>query len=206
MELFGKTYSAGEITYWIVMAACLITLAVMLIRAYITYFRSSSTRGRVHGILRKLGVLRSWSVLRDVTVAADGQSAHLDHAVVGPWGVLLFCDITERGYYYGSMEEDRWARTDGEEEKAVNRVTVANPGMECRKAESILRKLFAREGIYNVSVEWFVPTTGKHVKSFITGGSGKVLAPSELREVLSRGKYDKDNGVDIPRISALFQP
>lgn len=205
MELFGKTYPAGSLFYWAVLAACVLVLAFVLIRAYISYFKSDMTKGKVHRALKKLGALRSWKVLRDVTVSAGGESARVDHAVVGPWGVLLFCDIHARGCYFGKMEEQNWARTDGEEEKATGRVLVPNPGKECEKAVAILRRLFAENKIYNMQVEWFLPATGKQVKSYISGSQDVVVTLPELREVLSRGKYDKDNGVDIQKIAALFE-
>ncbi len=205
MELFGRTYAATEILYWCVTAICLGTLAFLLIRAYITYFKSGITKNTVHRTLRKMGALRGWKVLRDVSVSFEGESARLDHVVVSPWGVFLFKDIHEKGFYYGNLGDSRWTCTDGEEEKAVNRRTVPNPCVECEKAEALLRRIFAREEIYKMQVAWFVPATGKHVHSYISGGAGTVVTLSELRELLAGSRYEKDNGVDIPRISTLFQ-
>lgn len=205
MELFGKVYSMGEIVYRGVMAICVTVLAFVLIRAYVTYFKSGMTKGKVHRALAKLGALRGWKVLRDVTISAADGPVRVDHAVVGPWGVLLFNDLHGRGCYFGKLEEQSWARTDGEEEKATNRTLVPNPGKECEKAVAALRQIFAREKVYNMQVEWFVPVTGKQVKSFISGGRDVVVTVRELRGILSRSKYEKDNGVDIQKITALLQ-
>ena len=199
----ANNFSWADMAYWALMAVCIVTVIVVLARAWVAYFRSDRTKAKIHKLLRKLGALRHWKVLSNVEVTEGGDTAALDHVVVAPWGVMLFQDIHAKGCYYGKMDDDMWVCTDGEEE-STKREPAKNPGKDCQKALVILRRLFAKESIYSMQVEYFVPTTGKHVTNYVSGSQEIILNPKELRERLSRMKYDKDNGVDIEKVAALF--
>ncbi len=196
-------FSWSEMAYWAFMAICIVTAIALLARAWVLRHRSERTKGNIQKLLRKMGALRHWKVLGDVTVSEGGQTAKLDHVVVAPYGVFLFCDIYAKGCYYGKIEDDMWVCTDGDEEN-TKREPAKNPAKECQAAVEILRRLFAREGLYKMQVEYIVPTTGKQITSYVSGSQNIILTPKELQDRLSSKKYDKDNGVDLEKVTALF--
>lgn len=153
-------------------------------------------------ILKKFGLIRGFKVLSDLHLEFEGKSAYIENMLVGYFGILLVSTCGARGEYYGTLESERWTVTRKEgREKSV----LANPVLEQKKAVTLLRSLFAKNGIYKVGIDTVVYMTSRASKTavYITHGD-EILKPGKLSGFLGRTKFESDAGHDVARIAELI--
>lgn len=158
---------------------------------------------RTTGTLSKYAAIRRFKVLSDVTLTADGKTAHVENILIGFFGILLVHTCGARGEYYGTVDGEDWIITrDG------TRATIPNPLREQQKAMAIMRTLFSKNKLYNLPIEnvVYLSSKGKKTGLFITH-SGQILLPGKLAGYLGKTKFDKDTGLDVQRVAeALTSP
>ena len=186
-----------------------LTLAVILYalwKANIRNKHSERTKKEVARVLRSMAPLREWKVLDEVTVTDRKGKAHtVDHLVVGPFGVLALTDIHRRGGYYGELRDEEWVISTGGEDKVETlRVKVPSPVKNNEGFVAAFRERLTAGKVYNIPVEALCPITQSQVEVFVTGAQDRVVPAGRLRGVLSRQKYQKDNGVDIEKVLSLL--
>ena len=186
-----------------------LTLAVILYalwKANIRNKHSEKTKKEISRTLRSMAPLREWKVLEQVTITdRKGKDHTVDHLVIGPFGVLTLTDIHRRGGYYGELRDEEWViSTGGENQVETLRVKIPSPVKNNEGFVAAFRELLTAGKVYNIPVEALCPITQTQVEVFVTGAQAQVVAPKKLREVLSRQKYQKDNGVDTEKILALL--
>ncbi|MEG1875836.1 MAG: nuclease-related domain-containing protein, partial [Angelakisella sp.] len=86
-----------------------------LLRLWLNTKRSYLTKKRVTKALRRHGALREWKVLENVTLGTGDQAATVDQLVVGPFGMLVACDVHQKGSIYGDLDAREWILTTGSE-------------------------------------------------------------------------------------------
>lgn len=192
------------VLYTLFLVALLAFGLVYLLRLWYFTHKSEATRRFVTKVFRRHGALREWRVLDNVTVGKGDAAVMVDHLVAGPFGVIIACDLHQKGNVYGEMDAENWILTDGEDGREKKRETIPSPYYRVRCAEQQLRTMLAANKIYNVPVEVVVPKTMKQY-SYITGSDEYLLSRSDLKNRLQRSKYDKDNGIDIQKITAMFE-
>ena len=183
--------------YWVLMGVLLLVVLVVIFRSVRRSKFSSRTKKEVAGLLRKHGLLRQWKVYHDVSV---GEDCPVDHLVIGPFGIIIACDLYRKGSYYGDLEKEEWLLAEGNEEETAQKSRIVSPLYQARKAEARVRELLGKNRIYNTPIDVFVPLT-QDQPAFITGGSGILLRRKELKDTLDRVRYDKDNGVDMEAVA-----
>ncbi|MCI9508419.1 MAG: NERD domain-containing protein [Angelakisella sp.] len=186
-----------------------LTLAVILYalwKANIRNKHSEKTKKEISRTLRSMAPLREWKVLEQVAVTdRKGKNHTVDHLVIGPFGVLALTDIHRRGGYYGELRDEEWViSTGGENQVETLRVKIPSPVKNNEGFVAAFRELLTAGKVYNIPVEALCPITQTQVEVFVTGAQSQVVEPKRLREVLSRQKYQKDNGVDTEKILALL--
>ena len=183
--------------YWVLMGLSVLAAIIIVIRSVRRSRFSASTKKEVGSILRKHGMLRQWWVYNDVSVGGD---CPVDHLVIGPFGVIIACDLYQKGSYYGDLDKEEWILAEGPQEEAAQKSRIPSPLYQARKAESRARELLGKSHIYNTPIDVFVPLT-QDQPAFITGGAGILLKRRELKDTLDRVKYDKDNQVDLAAVA-----
>jgi len=167
---------------------------------------SERTKREISRTLRSMAPLREWKVLENVTVAGRGGKEYTaDHLVIGPFGVLVLTDIHRRGGYYGELRDEEWVlSTGGEDQVETLRERVPSPVKNNEGFISAFRAILTAGEVYSVPVEGLCPITQSRVEVYVTGAQAQVADSGKLREVLSRQKYQKDNGVDVEKVAALL--
>lgn len=167
--------------------------------------RSETTKKAVGRVLRSMAPLREWKVLDGVTLTDKKGEVTADHLVIGPFGLLALCDIHRQGGYYGELRDEEWViSTGGEDKVETMRMRVPNPVKTGERFVAALRALLTKGEVYNVPVEALCPVTQGKIQVYVTGAGAAVVEAGKLRELLSRQKYQKDNGVDTEKVAALL--
>lgn len=187
----------------VLMSLVLITPSVLFTWYYFTRIRNKkpSYYGRqVHKILRRYAALHRYKVLRNASFQVNGKPASFSHLLIGPFGLLIVSTLDKRGSYFGDAKSQNWILDD-----TKSRTELPNPYLKNQKAIELLRVLFAKEQIYKVPVEQLIiyDSYAKKTGCF-TGNDVAAIRLSKLREYLAKEKYEKDNGVDMERVAALF--
>lgn len=199
----NMTTVAFFLIYVAAMAILLLVGGLWLLRKLYYGRKPHKTKRFVAQLFGRRGRLRGWRCLNNITLGSGADAVVVDHLVVGSFGVILACDIYQKGNIYGELEAAQWLCTIGEDGKEKKRETLESPYRRVRKAEELLRSLFAANKIYSVPVEVMIPRTGKQ-GCYITGSSDYALTRKELGNQLGRSRYEKDNNVPVERIVALF--
>lgn len=195
-----------DIFFWGMMLLTLLAVVLAIYRTNIRNNFSERTKRDIGKTLRSMAPLREWQVLDDVSVTdRKGRTFTADHLVIGPFGVLAFTDIHRRGGYYGELRDEEWVISTGGEDKVETlRVKVPSPVKNNEGFVAAFRERLTAGKVYNIPVEALCPITQSQVEVFVTGARDQVVPAGRLREVLSRQKYQKDNGVDIEKVLSLL--
>lgn len=166
---------------------------------------SETTKKEISRVLRTMAPLREWKVLDGVTLADKEGEVTADHLVIGPFGVLVLSDIHRQGGYYGDLRDREWViSTGGEDKVETMRMRIPSPVKNNQRFVAALRALLTKAEVYNIQVEALCPVTQSKIEIYVTGANTAVVGAGKLRETLGRQKFQKDNGVDIERLAALF--
>lgn len=195
-----------DIFFWGMMILSGLAVMLAIYRANVRNHHSERTKKDIAKTLRSMAPLREWKVLEQVAVTdRKGKDHTVDHLVIGPFGVLALTDIHRRGGYYGELRDEEWViSTGGENQVETLRVKIPSPVKNNEGFVAAFRELLTAGKVYNIPVEALCPITQTQVEVFVTGAQSQVVEPKRLREVLSRQKYQKDNGVDTEKILALL--
>lgn len=149
--------------------------------------------------LTNYGRLRSFRVLRNLTLEVNGKTAYIENMLIGFFGILIVHTCGARGDFYGTVDGKDWIL-----HQDSKRTTFPNPLLEQQKALAMLRSAFSKEKLYNLPMENLVVLTSRGSKTalYITH-SGEILLPGKLRSYLDKTKFDKDLGLDVARIAEV---
>lgn len=162
---------------------------------------SELTKKYATKVLRRHGALLGWQVLENVPLGDDGTVA--DQIAIGPFGMIVACDLHQNGKVYGGLDDPQWVLARGKEEETAVKSRIDNPYLAVRRCEERVRQTLASNKVYNVPVEVIIPKTQKQV-SFVTGSAQHMVTLRELRSMLTKSRYEKDNGVNPQQIAGLF--
>lgn len=196
----------GDIFFWGIMVLTAVAVVLAIYRNNVKNNHSERTKGDVGKLLRSMAPLREWKVLDNVTIAdRKGREITADHLVIGPFGVLVLTDIHRRGGYYGELRDEEWViSTGGEDKPETLRMKVPSPVKNNEQFVAAFREMLTAAKVYNIQVEALCPITQSQIQVLVTGARGLVVEDGKLREVLSRQKYQTDNGVEMEKLVALL--
>lgn len=151
-------------------------------------------------LLSRYAGIRRFKVLQNVTLSIDGKTAVVENMLIGFFGILIVHTCGARGEYYGTVDGDSWIITDD-----TKRTSIKNPLKEQQKAMALMRQVLAGNKLYNIPIENVVALTSRAKKTglFITN-TGQILMPGKLGGYLGKTKFDKDIGLDVEKIAAVF--
>lgn len=152
---------------------------------------------KTRGTLKQFAGIRRFKVLSDVRLEVDGKTATIENMLIGFFGVLLVHTLGARGEYYGTMDGESW-----HVDLNGKRTTFPNPVQEQKRAEALLRGIFAANKLYKIPVEHILYLTSRSRKTglFITHG-GEILMPGKLGGYLDKTRFEKDIGLDVEAVA-----
>lgn len=182
-----------------------LALLVLAVAAYKWYLSRHTllTCKKATRIFRNHGALRGWKVLEDVTIGEGDKAVTVDQLVIGPFGVIVACDLHQKGKVYGELTATEWILAKGED-GAETKTRITSPYYRATQGMEQLAKRLSKEKIYRVPIEVLVPKTGAKQLHYITGISEFMLTLREVKTLLGKSRFEKDNGVKVEQIAALF--
>lgn len=190
----------------VLLIGIIIVLLIWLIREYgvkaSQYKKGVWGFNQVQKMLKKYAALRSYKVLGDVTLSDGKHTAHADHILIGFFGVILLQNVQGNGEYFGEDTKEQWTYLPYGGEKQY----IDNPYIQSVKAEEVLRRRLAQDGVYNVQIESYVVLSGDKEKTVYNGSkNNKILTMAGLKKLLSHSKYEKDNDIDVPKLAEYLK-
>lgn len=186
---------------WLVVA--LIALGLIGMAAYFINIAAMRRRGvlgrrRTAAKLRKYAAITGYKTLNDITLELEGQRCHIDHLLIGLFGVMLLKTMERSGDYYGDARGANWSVASDQYSKQ----SVPNPLLQMAEQEAFLRRIFAKREIYRVTVYQTVvfERIGRKHGINISGRPDNLVRRRELTGYLNKAKFDKDTGIDIERV------
>ncbi len=159
-------------------------------------------RKKVTGILKRYAGIRQFRVLTDLDLEFEGNTAHFDQVLIGFYGISFITCLAETAAYYGQRQDEKWSRVDSGNRK----VYFPNPLTEGEKGIDTVRRIFSQNKVYNIQMEHLVVFAGARKKTEVyVKASAPVLKRKELKRLLDKVKYQKDNSVDVEALAGLLQ-
>lgn len=189
--------------YWIILAVFSVLLISYFGHKIYLIKHSDSTKSAAAKVFRLHGGIRDWKTISDVTLGEGADAVVADQLVIGPFGVIVACDLYQKGNVYGDLTAAEWIIAQGEEADE-KKYRIPSPYHQAQLFVEQLRRVFAENKIYSVPVEIMIPKTQKQ-GSYITGSSQYLFDMRELKAQLEKARFDKDNGVDVEACAALLK-
>lgn len=179
-----------------------IIVAGIFILAFGVWFlwqvRHSPNGERLHvtNILRQFSSIRSFKVMRDITLTDGARSVHVDNILVGFFGLLFLNVQVEKADYYGDEKGETWSFM-----KKDIKTRFPNPLLQGETAMEIVRSGFAKKNIYRVPMEQVVVfstsfrKTGLYVKDTLP-----IVNVRKLHAFLDKTRFGKDNNMDVEQL------
>ena len=162
--------------------------------------KSGSKHSRIARALKNWAIPRGFKVLDDVKLVVEGRSGWADHLVVGHFGVLLAYELTVAGEYYGAPDDPKWRVKSRE-----TWYTIENPPLHASRCVGRVRTLLHDAGIRGEVYRVAVADTSK-VSTYLEGlKCPEAITYDQLRDFLSKSRFEEDLGVDVAKVTALIQ-
>ena len=189
---------------WIVWVIALVVLTIIIVSVRLILSAVQKKRGvyvhnKVDSILKRYGVIRNFKILRDFTLSADGESVHVEHALIGFFGIIFLTAKGETADFYGDRKDEQWLMI-----KDEKKTKIENPIAKNEKAMSIARAILGQHKIYSVPMEGLVVFSGNEKKTTIYCADNTIIRYKNLSKYLNKAKFDKDNEIDVDVIEKLF--
>ena len=193
--------------FWICGALLLLLAIYSLVEYFIrgaAFKKGEHGKQFVHDTLKRYASPRKMTVLSDVSLSDGETTVKFDHVMIGYFGVLFVQSIQGGGSFWGDGKEEIWAFTDNED-----KVLFKNPITELEEKTKVFRRVLGQNKIYKVPAESAVVivTMGKEPKLYLSNiaESGCSILTQEMFKAHLDEHFEKDNGVDVEVLTALFQ-
>lgn len=155
---------------------------------------------QVQKILKRYALIHKYKVLKDISFQSGKKTAELPHVLLGSFGVLIVTTLDKRGFYYGNAKDRTWIY-----DNSKTRVEIPNPYLKTQKAIEVMRDLFSKNEIYSVPIEQIIVYDSYVKKSLcFVDNAVTTIRLSKLKGYLQKEKYEKDNGVNVEKVSAFL--
>ncbi|MEG2295421.1 MAG: nuclease-related domain-containing protein [Oscillospiraceae bacterium] len=152
--------------------------------------------GAVSRILRGYCVLRDTQVVSNVNLQYQNQTIHIDHMMIGAFGILLIGNLYSKGEVYGSLTDKKLVVSKDKVKKYIE-----NPYAKQLEHTEFLRNYFAKSKIYRVIFESIVVYTGNEKNTPIFfDHEQKIVRLSALKAYINKVKFEKNNGVEVQKV------
>lgn len=181
----------------------IILLALLLVLArYLQYKKGALGKKKVDAALKKFGIIRNYRVARDLRLSFNGREAHIDHMMIGFFGILFVSTVNDTAEYYGDIRDAQWIQV-----TEKSRVKMENLVEKNMRNIDVVREIFAKNSIFNIRMDGIVVFCGRQKKSLlgITGVSQSLMMYfNKFKPYIHKSKFEKDNNVDVPGLWELI--
>lgn len=175
----------------------LIGLVVLMVLSWL-FFGWQKTAS----ILRRFGKIRDFQVISDITVSDGEKSAHIDDILIGYFGILLVTTCSQRGDYYGTLQDENWVISPPEG-RGGSRKAIPNPLRQQQQATQVIRSILAQNKQYKVMIDSVVYMSDKKITVFVKNDE-KIIPFGKLSAYLKKTKFESDAGIDVAKLAALL--
>ena len=194
----------------IVIALVLIILVIVYVFILSNIIRNSKLYKQgllgshlVSKVLNRFTRLRNYKVYKDITLAHGKSSIHLDHILIGFFGIIVVDSVQNNGDYFGDDKDSNWVYIDTETSK---KTYMPNPIKDVNNKVEILRKILGSKDIYNIDIDSFVVFTGtdKKMGLYAKESIGAVKL-GQFKSILKHSKYATDKDIDVSILSESLE-
>ncbi|WP_040195898.1 nuclease-related domain-containing protein [Candidatus Soleaferrea massiliensis] len=189
--------------YYVIFGAVTIILVVLLIlkvRQNMLENKGVLGKRKVAAMLKKYASIRNFKVLDDIDLRFKGNTYHIDHVLIGFFGIMLVNTMPMRGDFYCNEKEKEWAYYRAQGGKKIR---LPNPVMQNTENTVALRSLFASDNIYKIPMETAVvfPGSKKKCHIYVTGGNMSAMYLKQFKKYLRHSKFEADKDMDVPMLT-----
>ena len=192
---------------WTILAAAVAAVILILILICLLLVRNDRKKGvdgtkKVSRILKRFAGIRSFKVLNDLTLKTAKKNVHIDHILIGFFGIMVVNTQNLPGSIYGDGRGKNWTHVvtkNGREAKT----SFPNPLLENQQAVDAVREVLSTNGVYKVNIESWVVFTRKKASLNLPKGLS-VLGIKNFKKLLKKSRYSADGNVNVPQVASLL--
>lgn len=191
-----------QTTILMIIGAVIVAAALVFVILHMLYVTGQRSRSMLTGKLKRYAGIRSFQVLNDITLPYKGKNVHIDHILVGFFGVLVIRRVHLKGEIIVTPNDDHW--TNVLDKEGLKKKRIPNPLRESEQMELALRSVFSEEGVYKISIEPIVVFTANRMLKMTGPGDLPVVKIGKLRSYLAQTRFDKDRDVDVKQVCSVI--
>ena len=192
---------------WTILAAAVAAVILILILIRLLLVRNDRKKGvdgtkKVSRILKRFAGIRSFKVLNGLTLKTAKKNVHIDHILIGFFGIMVVNTQNLPGSIYGDGRGKNWTHVvtkNGREAKT----SFPNPLLENQQAVDAVREVLSTNGVYKVNIESWVVFTRKKA-SLNLPKELSVLGIKNFKKLLKKSRYSADGNVNVPQVASLL--
>lgn len=179
-------------------AVVVIALCIYLVNRKKRIKSGAWGRKKLASILRNFAGIRSFKVINNVELPlGEGRYTHVDHILIGFFGVMVLENRCEPGAIYGEARDKEWVSVVTSKNGSETRKKFKNPVTLNQEHCEAIRKIFQQEKIYKVDIESYVVFTSRKIQ---LGAQPNlpVMSLKKFKKLLSHSRYSDNGPVDVP--------
>ena len=179
-------------------AALLIALSIYFVNRSKRKKSGALGRKKLASILRNFAGIRSFKVINNVDLPlGDGRYTHVDHILIGFFGVMVLENRSEPGDIYGEARDKEWISVVTGKNGSESRKKFPNPVTLNQEHCEAIRNIFQQDKIYKVDIESYVVFTTRKMQLGVQPDL-PVMNLIKFKKLLSRSRYSDNGPVDVP--------
>ena len=167
---------------WTILAAAVAAVILILILIRLLLVRNDRKKGvdgtkKVSRVLKRFAGIRSFKVLNDLTLKTAKKNVHIDHILIGFFGIMVVNTQNLPGSIYGDGRGKNWTHVvtkNGRETKT----SFPNPLLENQQAVDAVREVLSTNSVYKVNIESWVVFTRKKASLNLPCWGSRILRSS----------------------------
>lgn len=192
---------------WTILAAAVAAVILILILIRLLLVRNDRKKGvdgtkKVSRVLKRFAGIRSFKVLNDLTLKTAKKNVHIDHILIGFFGIMVVNTQNLPGSIYGDGRGKSWTHVVTKNSRET-KTSFPNPLLENQQAVDAVREVLSTNGVYKVNIESWVVFTRKKASLNLPKGLS-VLGIKDFKKLLKKSRYSADGNVNVPQVASLL--
>lgn len=192
---------------WTILAAAVAAVILILILIRLLLVWNDRKKGvdgtkKVSRILKRFAGIRSFKVLNDLTLKTAKKNVHIDHILIGFFGIMVVNTQNLPGSIYGDGRGKNWTHVVTKNNRET-KTSFPNPLLENQQAVDAVREVLSTNGVYKVNIESWVVFTRKKASLNLPKGLS-VLGIKNFKKLLKKSRYSADGNVNVPQVASLL--
>lgn len=192
---------------WTILAAAVAAVILILILIRLLLVRNDRKKGvdgtkKVSRVLKRFAGIRSFKVLNDLALKTAKKNVHIDHILIGFFGIMVVNTQNLPGSIYGDGRGKNWTHVVTKNDRET-KTSFPNPLLENQQAVDAVREVLSTNGVYKVNIESWVVFTRKKASLNLPKGLS-VLGIKDFKKLLKKSRYSADGNVNVPQVASLL--